>query len=394
MKKSTFTLLLIINIVLLKAQPILPVPDHIIVIMLENKGYSNIIGSSNAPYLNSLANDPKCALFSNSYGVTHPSQPNYISLFSGNNQGVINDNAPTGIPYSTCNLGSSLLANGYSFRGYSEDLPAVGSTINSSGNYVQRHSPWTFWQGTGVNQLPAATNQPYTTYQSITNFSVLPTVSFIIPNLVHDMHNPVYSANTAIINGDAWLSTNIPALVSWVKTHNSLLIIQYDEDEGYVVGGAIVGGNNNNIPTMFIGPMVQGGTYTNHINHFSILRTIEDMYALPLCDSSNYYQPITNCWNIASATGIQNSIKQSQSLKLYPVPANNQIAIDFTSESEDNAVLSITDITGRILFTEEKQINPTLNIITLDVKAYNPSVYFISLKGSTIQSNQRFIIEK
>lgn len=389
MKKTVLALLFSINVYCLNAQT-LPTPDHVIIIMMENRGYSNIIGSSNAPYINSLVSGSNCAVFSQSYGVTHPSQPNYISLFSGNNQGVTNDNTPTGTPYSTCNLGSSLLTHSLTFTGFSEDLPSVGSLISTSGNYVQRHCPWTFWQGTGTNRLPSTVHQPYTSFPSATSYSLLPTVSFIIPNLAHDMHNPTTSPTTAITTGDTWLSNNIPSLVQWVKTHNSLLIIQYDEDEGIVIGGVTIGGAGNNIPTMFIGSMVHGGTYSNHINHFNILRTIEDMYALPRCDSSALYQPITNCWLPAVTTGITNSIiKQFQ---LYPIPTSNQLNIELQEEITENAHVSVTDMYGRLLYMEE--LTTKDKNLTIDTKNFKSGVYFLSVHGNSIHSSQRFVIER
>jgi hypothetical protein len=72
--------------ILRKQQPIAPEPDHIVVVIFENKHRSSVIGSAQAPYLNKLA--AKGASMRHSYGVTHPSQPNYLALFSGSTQGV------------------------------------------------------------------------------------------------------------------------------------------------------------------------------------------------------------------------------------------------------------------------------------------------------------------
>ena len=66
-----------------------PQPDHVVIVIEENHSYSEIIGSPNAPYINSLA--AQGAVFTQSYAVTHPSQPNYLDLFSGFNQGVTDD---------------------------------------------------------------------------------------------------------------------------------------------------------------------------------------------------------------------------------------------------------------------------------------------------------------
>lgn len=271
-----------------------PKPDHVVVLMLENWGYSNIIGSANAPHINALVNDPHAALFTQSYALYHPSQPNYVMLYSGYNQGITTDNMSSGTPFHTCNLGASLITNGYTFKGYSEDLPSAGSLIATSGNYARKHCPWTNWiASSGTNTVSSTVHQPYTSFPTSANYSTLPTVSFVIPNLADDMHNPTNSV-TAIQNGDTWVYNNLTNYINWAKTNNSLLILTFDEDTGSMVNG--VSTTSNRITTIFIGQMVQGGSYATHMNHYTVLRTLEDMYSLPHCDSSANYNPITACW--------------------------------------------------------------------------------------------------
>src|SRR3981081_1851585 len=61
--------------------------DHVVIVVMENKNYDAIIGRPDeAPYLNKLVSGG--AVFSNSYGIAHPSQPTYLALFSGSTQGV------------------------------------------------------------------------------------------------------------------------------------------------------------------------------------------------------------------------------------------------------------------------------------------------------------------
>src|SRR5581483_8886869 len=81
-----------------------PRPDHVVVVIFENHGYSQIIGSSQAPYINSLAKAG--ASFTASHGVTHPIQPNYVALFSGSPQGLTDDSCPH--TFKTTNLASML----------------------------------------------------------------------------------------------------------------------------------------------------------------------------------------------------------------------------------------------------------------------------------------------
>ncbi len=124
----------------------LPQPDHIVIVIEENHGYNQIIGSNAAPYINSLVADTLSALFTDSHGITHPSQPNYIWLFSGDNQGVTDDNVPTDTPFTALNFGAELLNKSKTFVGYSEDLPFTGFQGASYGAYARKHNPWVNWQ--------------------------------------------------------------------------------------------------------------------------------------------------------------------------------------------------------------------------------------------------------
>jgi hypothetical protein len=362
-----------------------PTPDHVVVLMLENYGYNDIIGNSNAPYINSLISDPNTALFTNSLALTHPSQPNYVMLFSGGRQGVTNDNTPTS-QFTTCNLGATLLAKGLTFAGYSEGLPSVGYTGSTSGSYARKHCPWVNWQGTGTNQLPASVGQPFTAFPSSTTYSTLPTVSFVIPNLADDMHNPTSGTNytvTAISNGDTWVSNNISSYVTWAKTHNSLLILTFDEDDG----GTVV----NQIATMFIGQMVQGGSYSNTIDHYNVLRTIQQMYGLTYCDSAALVTPITNVWK--STTGIEQNKNSTDVVNIWPVPAKQSINISLSSSTVNKGTASIYDLTGRLVKQEDITIKTGDNNYNLDVQNINSGVYMIKISGSEINVCKKIIIE-
>jgi hypothetical protein len=114
------------------------------------------------------------------------------------------------------------------------------------------------------------------------------------------------------------------------------------------------------------------------------------MYALPRCDSSALYQPITNCWLPAVTTGITNSIiKQFQ---LYPIPTSNQLNIELQEEITENAHVSVTDMYGRLLYMEE--LTTKDKNLTIDTKNFKSGVYFLSVHGNSIHSSQRFVIER
>ena len=248
----------------------IPAPAHVIVVIEENHGYSQIIGSGQAPYINSLSTQG--ALFTNSFAVTHPSQPNYLALFSGSKHGITDDSCPH--TFTGRSLESMLIAAGKTFKGYSEDLPAMGSQVCSYGKYARKHAPWT-----DFSKDLASDNQPFSNFP--TDFSRLPTVAWVIPNLDNDMHDGT------IQQGDRWLQTNLMPYVTWAQNNNSLLIVQFDGDDGT---------SGNHIVTIFVGSMVKPGKYSEKINHYNVLRTIEDMYGLAHLGRTATATPITDVW--------------------------------------------------------------------------------------------------
>ncbi|QMU77595.1 acid phosphatase [Streptacidiphilus sp. PB12-B1b] len=252
-----------------------PTPAHVVVVMEENHSYSDIIGdTADAPYMNSLASQG--ALLTSSFAVTHPSEPNYMALFSGSTDGLTADSCPVSAG-NTANLGSELLAAGYTFKGYSEGLPKTGSTTCTSGNYARKHSPWI-----NFSNVPTSDSLPFTSFPSSSDYSSLPTLSFVIPNLNDDMHNGT------INQADTWLKNNLSAYATWAKANNSLLIVQWDEDD-YT--------ENNQIPTIIVGQSVAPGSYDQTVNHYNLLATLEQMYGLKAVGSSAGQTPITGIWN-------------------------------------------------------------------------------------------------
>jgi phosphatidylinositol-3-phosphatase len=258
----------------------LPRPDHIVIVIEENYSYSQMIDSPNAPYINRLATQG--AVFTQSFGITYPSQPNYLALFSGSTQGITDNSCPH--TFTTPNLGQALLAAGLTFAGYSEDLPSMGSLVCRMGLYERKHNPWVNWQNSINNGIPATANLPMTSFP--TEYSKLPTVSVIVPNQANDMHNG--KDPEAIQAGDRWLQKHLDAYVQWAQQHNSLLIVTWDEDNKK---------ENNRILTLFVGPMVQAGRYEQRITHYNVLRTLEDLYGLSHAGASADAAPITKIWN-------------------------------------------------------------------------------------------------
>jgi len=248
-----------------------PQPAHVVVVVLENHAYQQVIGSPDAPFLNGLARQG--ALFTHSYAITHPSEPNYLALFSGSTQGVMSDACPVMFPAPS--LASRLLAAGRTFAGYAEGLPATGSPVCSAGNYARKHVPWA-----DFGNIPASVNRPFTSFPAA-GFSRLPTVSFVIPDLCNDMHD------CSVATGDSWLRAHLDGYVGWAMTHNSLLIVTWDEDDGTAA---------NQIPTIFVGQHVRPGRYSQRITHYNVLATIEAAYGLTRDGSAASAAPIGYIW--------------------------------------------------------------------------------------------------
>jgi hypothetical protein len=248
-----------------------PRPDHILVVIDENHAQGEIVGSSNAPYITGLSKSG--ANFTNSHAVSHPSQPNYLALFSGSTQGVTSDTCPKKA-FTTADLGGQALAAGIGFAGYSESMPSDGYTGCTSGNYARKHNPWVDFA-----DVPASSNLRFTDFP--TDYTKLPAVSFVVPNLQDDMHDGT------IQQGDSWLKAHLDGYIQWAKTHNSVFVLTFDEDD-YTAA--------NQIPTIITGAGVKTGNYGENISHYSVLRTIEDAYGLPHAGAAASATPITDIW--------------------------------------------------------------------------------------------------
>ncbi len=227
---------------------------HVVVVVEENHSYSDIIGNRAAPFLNSLAR--RGASFTHFFAERHPSEPNYLALFSGSTHGLHSDACP--LHYAGTNLGSTLRSTGRSFAGYSEGLPRTGFTGCTSGAYVRRHVPWV-----NFTNLPGSVNRPLSAFPR--QFAKLPRISFVIPNLNHDMHDGT------IAMADSWLRTHLGGYANWARAHRSLLVVTWDEDDR---------SEANRIPTIALGSSVKHGPASERLNHYRLLRTLEDAFGL------------------------------------------------------------------------------------------------------------------
>ena len=106
-------------------------------------------------------------------------------------------------------------------------------------------------------------------------------MSFVVPNLCNDMHD------CGVAAGDRWARDHLADYASWAQQHDSLLVVTFDEDNG---------SSDNHIATVLVGSMVEPGTSDQRIDHYSVLRTLEDMYGLPPLGAAADAEPLAGIW--------------------------------------------------------------------------------------------------
>jgi hypothetical protein len=207
-------------------------PDHTVIVIEENRTLQDVLGVG---YFTQLANEG--ALMVQSFAPFHPSQPNYFQFFAGSSLGVTDNTCPpTGSPFGADNLGNQLLTRGFTFTGYAESLPSNTLPCIQL-PYVGHHVPWLYFSNVPLSSTKNMTQFP-------TDYTMLPTVSIIIPNNVNNAHDGT------VAQASTWLQQNLDGYKQWAMTHKSLLIVHFDEDDSSA---------NNQIYTVFVGSMVKKG---------------------------------------------------------------------------------------------------------------------------------------
>ena len=249
-----------------------PRPQHVVVVIEENRSFKAMQGSADIPFINQLASQG--ALLTQYYAVSHPSEPNYVALFSGDTQGVTDDSCPHS--YDKPNLQQSLMAKNVSFAIYSENLPSVGFMGCGSDDklYRRKHNPVP-----DFTAVPAEANRPFSDFPS--DYSKLPSVSFVVPNMMDDMHDGTPA------QADAWLKDKLDAYAKWAMSHHSLLIVTWDEDEG---------ADNNRVMALVLGQDVRPGKYAQKSSHYDLLRTLTDLYGAEPVGKAAQAQGIGDVW--------------------------------------------------------------------------------------------------
>ncbi|MBU6497167.1 MAG: alkaline phosphatase family protein [Rhodospirillales bacterium] len=262
-------MLLLLLAIFMKPAAAVAAVAHIVVVIEENHSANEIIGSDAAPFINHVL-VPRARVYTRARGVAHPSQPNYLALFSGTTQGVRHDGAVEGAPLVTPNLAGALRRAGADFIGYSEGLPKAGSLVMRAGAYARKHNPWSNWQSAtpSVWAITPAANKPFSAFPS--NFEDLPRVAFVVPDQNHDMHGTsALNFGPALVRaGDSWLRAHLAAYADWAPLHHSLLIITWDEEDDISPFASAT------MPLLVLGAGVVPGQDSRPVNHYDTLATI------------------------------------------------------------------------------------------------------------------------
>ena len=248
--------------------------SHVFLIVLENKSEPDIIGSPNAPYLNSLIE--QYGLAADYQGVAHPSQPNYLAIFSGSTQEVFDDDVHD---ISAPSIADQLEAVGRTWRVFAENLPAEPCFTGASaadgpegaGLYVRKHNPAVSFVSISGSTDRCENIQPLSAFDpAAADFQL------IVPNMCHTMHD------CPVADGDRWLRDFVPKVLgSSAWKSDGVLFITFDE-------GAEKS-RQNEVPSLVIAPDVAPGLRSGIAhNHYSLLRTIQTGLGVPcLAESCN-----------------------------------------------------------------------------------------------------------
>lgn len=286
--------------------------DHVFMVYMENKGFTEIVGSPNAPYLNSLIDT--YGFGTNYYGLTHPSDPNYYPIVGGSDFGF-NWNCPANC-FDAHNLADNVEAAGLNWAGYAEGgggysdptdrLPFLAfSDIYNDPARVESHLFDISRMGVDLNDPATAPNFVWFAANDEFNMEGPTDLPFGALMWFVGLLDPRHQYNVAA--GDEWLSEQVPVIMNSSTWQNpnvrSAIFITFDEDYNNISLGV---GNQGNHIVMVVIPSpgaVNSGMRSGHFiaddyaNHYSLLRTIEEALGLPSLTNNDLFAfPMNEYW--------------------------------------------------------------------------------------------------
>jgi hypothetical protein len=274
---------------------------HIFYIVEENHSFSQIIGNPAAPQLNQLAGT--YGLATDSFGTSHPSEPNYVAMVGGSDFGIKDDGPFTTNVVNQPSLADQLEGAGLSWKSYSQSMPSAGFTgtcfpcnaSDPSSLYASKHNGFLNFQSIQSNPAEMQKNVPVEQLTTDLAQDAAPTFSLIVPDQCHDMHGtndcPNGAANVKVADDYAGQLVNqIMSSPAWHDGQNAIVLTF---DEGVDNGGCCDAnpGGGQIYTTVITSHGPRGLQYPAPINHYSILAAIEQMYGLGClqntCDTAN-----------------------------------------------------------------------------------------------------------
>lgn len=250
---------------------------HAIVVVFENHSARRILDHPSSPF-RQLAH--RYALLARYDAVAHPSLPNYLALVSGSTYGVSHD--CTRCTFSGPTLADTLRARGLTWKMYVEQLPLYlrqGAAITGA---EKARLPFLYFHGAD----PLRSTAPLSAFFHDLRAHRLPAFSLVVPDLCHDMHSCL------VAKGDAWMHGFLHAVLRPGALARTALFVVFDEARLRDVGG---GGGR--VAAIVAGPLVRPHSVSYApLDHYSLLRTIEDAWGLPALGRSGSARPITGIW--------------------------------------------------------------------------------------------------
>ncbi|MEO8327552.1 MAG: alkaline phosphatase family protein [Nitrospirota bacterium] len=258
-------------------QPRVPAFTHIVIVMLENKDFGEVIGDPKMPIFNKLAKN--YTLLTQYYAIAHPSLPNYIALIGGDTFGITTD-------CTDCNINAPSLpdlieASGRTWKTYQQDMPSPCYSGNSFKNYVKRHNPFVYFDPIRLDRTRCEKNiVPLTMLQTDADAGQLPNFIFISPDLCNDAHDCSIDYADEEITDE--LNILVPALNKTAEPY--LIVINWDEGNANTTTSCCglpeqAGGR---IAIVLISPQVKNGFEDDTpYTHYSLLKTIAESWGLP-----------------------------------------------------------------------------------------------------------------
>jgi len=261
----------------------------VFVIVMENHNWSSIKGSPDAPYINKtlLPMASYTDQYYNPAGI-HPSEPNYLWLEAGTNFGITNDNLPSSNHQSTTNhFVTQLKKAGISWRTYQEGISGTSCPTTNNYPYAPKHNPFVFFDDV-VSAGCTSVMRPFTELAADLNNGTTARYNFITPNLIDDMHDSAAPLNNPVLQGDTWLSQNLPMILqSSAYQKNGVVFITWDEG---VNGDGPIG-------MIVLSALAKGGGYHNatFYTHSATLRTLQKIFNVrPLLNAAGTVQDLSD----------------------------------------------------------------------------------------------------